>query len=376
MKRIRLSAVLFCLLTSSAAAAADENAEPSCCHAVAQGLPVAALAVAVGTAGDRPLHVVPDDPTLLSFDEPGVCLENLVNTLLKSGKLRALDCGENFGLFGTELSAKAMSCDAVEKPISELPPGSLDGWSVRGVFAQEHGQRLAVLSTEDLRSYLLGAGTSLASGGAKVDGIAERGVLVRKGGVDMLEEGAMPVAVYPMGDVKPFTCTAIEEAPPAAEEEPASEEAASEEAATAETVTETTTAEPAAEDAPAEDAPAEDATAAKGEADAETPAAEEPPEPIVVSYQCEGFAPDFIQRPLPTDLCDDPTHAGQTVTVTLDFGPEGWTRKVLDVDIDEEVRETLLQAISDWRILPVEVQPGELGQVRVTLEAVLEIPCR
>ncbi len=373
MKRIRLITLLLCFSTSLAAHAQEENAEPTCCHSLAQGLPVSALAVAVGTAGDRPLWVSPDDPTLLDFDEPGVCLEDLVNALLKTGKVRALDCGNSFGLFGTELSDKKMSCDAVAEPSSELPPGSLDGWSVRGVFTQEHGQRLAILSTGDHRSYLLGAGTSLASGGAKIDGIAAQGLLVRKGGVDLLEEGAAPVAVYPLGDVKPFTCTAIEE--PAEAEEAAAEDAAAEEAAAEDAAAE----DAAAEEAPAEEPAAEETGTAEGEA-AEGEAAdatpEAPPEPTVVSYQCEGFTPDFIQRPLPTDLCDDPAHAGKTVTVIVDFGPEGWTRSVVGVDIEEGVREALLQAIRDWRILPVEVTPGELGQVRVTMEAVLEIPCR
>jgi hypothetical protein len=60
----------------------------------------------------------------------------------------------------------------------------------------------------------------------------------------------------------------------------------------------------------------------------------------------------------------------------VEFGPQGWMRRIVGVDCEEGCRAALGSALKDWRIVPVEVAPGTFGQVRVTVPFVLEIPCR
>ncbi len=364
------------LLRPAHGAAQEQESDTPCCHAVAVGMPVAAAAVAVETAGDKPLWLLPDDPSTLDFDLEGVCIEQLINGLLKAGRLRAMDCGRSFGLFGPEITAARASCDAVRAPVAELPPGTLDGWSLVAVLTQLHGERLAVLSTDDGRSHLVGNGATLASEGASVAGVGDRAILVARGGVGTLDGTLAPLAVLHLGEPPAPTCKAISGG---AEGAASSEEAGGDATEDPEEAGDNAEGAPEGEEGDAEGDPegaegdAEGgATSAEGDAEAVIPADQ-------VIYECEGWAPDFIQRPLPLDLVDDPALAGQEVTITVDFNDEGWTRRVVSMQaagLDDAAVATLAASVADWRIIPLEVEPGTLAWVRATITFTLDVPCR
>jgi hypothetical protein len=345
MRTLTLLVLVVAISVSLPLAAEETASSDTCCHALAKGLPVGGLAAAVGTAGDKPLQVLPGDETLLEFDLPGVCLEDLINPLLRAGKIRALDCGDSFGLFGTGLAAAEMSCDKVAAPIEAKPPGDLEGWKVSAIFTQRRGERLAMLSGPEGQSQLAGTGMALASGGAKVEGIGSMGILVSRGGIDTLDGSADAVDAARLGDAAAPTCVLLEEEPANEEATSAEDEVISVEA-------------PAAEDAPA------------AEADEEAGDDEEP------VYVCEALQPDFVQRPLPVAICDDPDFRGTDASAVLEFGADGWLRRLVSVDCPEGSCEALTTAIRDWRVVPVEVTEGTKGRVRFTVEFKLEIPCR
>ncbi len=345
MRTLTLLVLVVAISFSLPLAAEEIASSDTCCHARAQGLPVGGLAAAVGTAGDKPLQVVPGDDTVLEFDLPGVCLEDLINPLLRAGKIRALDCGDSFGLFGTELSAAQMSCDKVASPVEATPPGDLEGWKVSAIFTQRRGERLAMLSGPEGQSQLAGAGMALSSGGAKVEGIGSMGILVSRSGIDTLDGSADAVDAARLGDAAAPTCVLLEE-------EPASEEA------------------PVVEEVPAAEEAAGDEVAPADEENEEAGDAEEP------VYVCEVLQPDFVQRPLPVAICDDPTFRGTDASAVLEFGADGWLRRLVSVDCPEGSYEALVTAIRDWRVVPVEVTEGTKGRVRFTVEFKLEIPCR
>lgn len=348
-----LAGLLLCVPASAEDAAEDTG----CCRAMGRGLPIAAVAEAVVTAGDKPLWVLPDDPSRLDFDLDGVCIENLVNGLLKAQKLRAKDCGESFGLFGLDVPADKASCDKIAAPTSELPPGHLEGWALTGVFTQLHGERMAALSGPDGHVYILSGDTVLASEGTRVDGLAAQGLVVVRGGVATLDGSLPPTQVLHFGEAPVLTCT---ELTPETEEPGDAPLAVEDGAPDAEAAT------------PAEgDAAPEGETAGGAEGTTDQPA--EPSEPVFV---CEGLVPDFIQRPLPPEIIDDPAYSGKEVQVQVEFGPEGWMRRIVEVDCERGCRAALDDALKDWRIVPVQVAPGIFGRVRVTIPFVLEIPCR
>lgn len=349
-----LAALMWCVPATAEEAAEDAG----CCRAVGHGLPIAAVAEAVVTAGDKPLWVLPDDPSRIDFDLEGVCIEHLVNGLLKAQKLRAKDCGKSFGLFGLDVPADKARCDAVAAPRQELPPGHLEGWALTGVFTQRHGERMAALSGPDGQVYIISGNAQLASEGTSVEGLGDRGLVVVRGGVSTLDGSLAPMSTLHMGEVAAPSCTELPPEPVAPPDEPS---LADEEAAAA---PEGEAGEPAAGD----DEAAEDR---EGEGTPEEPPP--PPEPV---FACDGLEVDFIQRPLPPELVDDPAFTGKEVEAVVEFGPDGWARRIVSVQCDPACRATLGAAIKDWRIVPVEVAPGTLGRVRVTVPFVLEIPCR
>ncbi len=334
-----------CLLAGPFPSLAQDASGDTCCHALAAGLPLDGLAAAVGTAGDKPLWVMPDDGTLLDFELDGICLENLINPLLREGKVRALDCGDSFGLFGAGLAAAEMSCDEVTGPAEQLPPGDLEGWTLAAVFTQRHGERLVVLSGPDKKSHLLGPGMALDGDGTKVEGIGAQGVLLSRSGIDTLDGSAAAVDIARLGDAPPPTCF------PIVEEEPEAAEASIVPAGSAQ------------------------AAVAEAETAAAAAAAEEQGEPEI-TYTCEGIEADFVQRPLPVAVCDDPLHRGTEATAIVDFGADGWVRKLVALEAADDIKEALGAAIADWRVVPVETTEGTLGRVRLTVVFPLEIPCR
>jgi len=340
--------------------AQEPSTGDSCCRAMAMNMPVSALAVAVGTAGDKPLWVVPDDPTLLEFDLEGICIENLVNPLLQTGKVRALPCGDSFGLFGADLPPAQVSCDAVKAPAEVLPPGDLEGWTLTAVFTQRKGERLAVISGPGGEAHLLGSGMALASGGARLDGVGGQAVIVARSGIDTLDGSKPKMSVERLGEPAIPTCWVIEEDDVAAtdEGEPAADAAAGE-------------GEPdgGAPEAEAAGAPSEDGAAADPPADG---ASEEP----VITYTCQDLEPDFVQRPLPGNICDDPAFRGTQIKVVVEFDETGWLRRLVSIEAEEGAVDALSAAIRDWRIVPVEVSEGSLARIRFAIEFPLEIPCR
>jgi len=352
MRTLHILILVVAFSLSLPLAAEETVISDSCCHALASSLPLGGLAVAVGMAGDKPLEVVPSDETVLEFDLPGVCLEDLINPLLRAGKLRALDCGDSFGLFGTDLPTHKVACDGVAKPAEAIPPGDLEGWKVTAIFTQRRGERLAMLSGPEGQAQLLGTGMSLASGGAKVEGIGSGGILVARSGIDILDGSVAAVDAVLFGDATAPTCVLLEEEP---------EELAGE----TPTVETPTVEEPAVEGT-------DDQSSVEGTGDGENTEDEEN-EPI---YQCEGLRPDFVQRPLPVSLCDDPTFRGTDASVVVEFGEDGWVRRLVSVDCTAGSCEALATAIRDWRIIPVEVTEGTQGRVRFTVDLKLEIPCR
>lgn len=354
--RVLFPLVLLATLAISFTAATQEPATgETCCHAVAANLPVSALAVAVGIAGEKPLWVVPGDPTQLDFDLEGICLENLVNALLQTGKVRAMQCEESFGLFGADLPADKVSCDAVEAPSEVLPPGDLEGWALSAVFTQRKGERLAVISGPTGESHLLGSGMSLASGGARLDGVGGKALIVTRSGIDTLDGSKPTMSVVRLGSPPVPSCWIVED-------EPEAEEAPAEEAS--------------AEEASAEEAPVQETATTPAEGDAVADQAAEEEAEAAVTYACQDLQPDFVQRPLPLDLCDDPAFRGTPAKVVVEFDETGWLRRLVSIEAEEGAVDALSAAIRDWRVVPVEVEDGSLARVRFTVEFPLEIPCR
>jgi len=331
------------------AAAEEETEDAGCCRAVGVGLPIAAVAEAVVTAGEKPLRVLPDDPTVLDFDIEGVCIEHLVNGLLREQKIRAKDCGDSYGLFGLDVPADKASCDKVVAPRSELPPGHLQGWSMTGMFIQRQGERMAAVSGPDSKVYVISGDANLSEG-TRVEGLGLKGLMVHRGGVATLDGSLAEQEVRYLGQKPTPVCTVVEEIAP--------EEAAP--------------GEGEAEEEKPKGPSVEDPNATP---DVVVPIDAAPAEPIKI-YTCEGLEPDFIQRPLPVELADDPTHQGKEVQAVVEFGDDGWTRKIVGVTCDEACEAKLREAIRDWRIMPVEVEEGTFGRVRVTIPFKLEIPCR
>ncbi len=375
MRYLRLLIPLFVL--SIPATLAAEEGDDGCCRVIARGLSVGGVAIAMGgSAGDKPLKVLPNDGSRLDADLT-VCREHLVNGLLKDKKLRAEDCGHGFGLYGADVKVPADACDRVVEPASVLPPGRMEGWTTTAVFTDRNGERLAILGGPDGESYLIGPGMNLASAGAKIEGIGGESVLIARGGVDLLDGSMAPTFRSPMTGAPELTCAVVEETEAPAEEAAteagagteaeAGTEAGAETEAETETGTETGTETEAEAETETE---TETETGAGTETEDGTPERDEGP-----LHACEGFVPDFIQRPLPVEVCDHPDFAGKEVTAVVEFGTDGWPRKLVSVDADDAIADVLGVAIRDWRIVPPELE-GVPIRVTVTVPFVLEIPCR
>lgn len=304
-----------CLLTSTMPSYAQEqSATGACCHALAAGLPIDGLAIAVGTAGGKPLWVMPEDDTKLDFELEGVCQENLITPLLRGGYVRARDCGESYGLFGASIPNAEATCDNVAAPASKAPPGDLEGWAPTAVFTNHSGARLAVLSGPNKESRLIRSGDELGTRGATVEGIGTHGILVSRDGTNKKRSGDSFV-VSTMGARTAPACVPINE---------------------------------------------------ELDESGET----------VETYACDDLDADFIQQSLPVTICDDPLHWGTTARAVAEFGPDGWIRRLVSLEANEGLKEALAErGIRDWRIVPIETTEGTLGRVRLTVEFSLIIPC-
>ena len=174
-------------------------------------------------------------------------------------------------------------------------------------------------------------------------------MIVSRAGIDTLDGSKPATSVVRLGEPTVPTCWVIEE-----EAEPASEE----------TTTEGTTTE---------ETPA---ASTEGAAAAEQAAGEEAVEEPAITYACQDIEPDFVQRPLPVNICDDPSFRGSPAKVVVEFDETGWLRRLVTIEAEEGAVDALTAAIRDWRIVPVEVAEGTLARVRFTVEFPLEIPCR
>ena len=328
-----------------------EEDDKGCCRVIARGLSVAGVAIAMGgAAGDKPLSVLPGDGSRIDADI-AVCREDIVNGLIAEKKLFAKDCGDTFGLFGTDAKLAKDPCTGVAEPSKELPPGRLEGWRTTAVFTDRHGERLAMLGAEDGRSYMVGPGMALAGAGAKIEGIGGKALLVARGGVDALDVSLAPTFSSPMAGGGELVCEVVAEP-----------EAGTGAETESEPTCRTTESETESE--------SESESEAQAEAAEQGPRRDEGP-----LHLCEGFEPDFIQRPLPVEICDDPAHAGTELTAEIEFGIDGWPRKLVAVDCDESIADALGVAIRDWRIVPPEID-GVPIRVRVSVPFALVIPCR
>ncbi len=357
------------LALAIAAPITAEEDDKGCCHLVARGLSVAGVAIAMGgAAGDKPLAVLPGDPSRIDADL-AVCREDIVNALIGDKKLYAKDCGDKFGLFGIDAKLAKDPCEGIGEPATELPPGRLEGWQTTAVFTDRHGERLAVLGAEDGRAYMVGPGMALASAGAKVEGIGGQALLVARGGVDALNTSLAPTFASAMAGGPELSCQVQAEA----EGEDGAEGRPTEtDAGTGDTGSELPVPPPSTESGAETEADGHPTETDGGVTPIEEEAEERDEGPL---YRCEGFEPDFIQRPLPVEICDDPAHAGTALTAEVEFGYDGWPRKLISVDADEAIADALGAAIRDWRIVPPELDGAPI-RVQVTVPFTLEIPCR